>query len=232
MKIALDIIAVALLVLSAVIGIRKGFIKTVIGLVGMLTVFLLAYELSVPLGGVIDRKIVNPAVRKGVSSKVAEAIGVELGEGDAEEQLKNFESEVAEYVKGEGGLSIVKAGKEEIKKAAEKAKGNVVATIFSAADKVSSGVSRTISVLLLIAAGILLLFLLRLIIRPLLKAFHLRKCDATLGGILGAARGILFVLLFAFAVRLAMPMFGQTLTREDVDKTIMFKYAYSVVDGE
>ena len=67
---------------------------------------------------------------------------------------------------------------------------------------------------------------------PLLKTLHLGKADSVLGGVLGAARGVLIVLLIAYALRLALPALGEKVTRDDIDKTIVFKYAYSLVDGE
>lgn len=232
MNLALDIGAVAIIAISVFFGVRKGFLKTVITLVGMLVVFFLAYKLSVPLGNAIDKGFVNSSVRGAAASRIADKIGVELHEGDKEEQLENFETEIERQNDTEEGLTVYGIGREKIKQAAQEASGDFVKGIFSLVDKFSASVSRVIAAVGIVLAGVLLLFLVKLLIKPLLKTLHLGKADSVLGGVLGAARGVLIVLLIAYALRLALPALGEKVTRDDIDKTIVFKYAYSLVDGE
>lgn len=232
MNIALDVIAVAIIVASVLLGVKKGFMKTVLALAGIIAVFFLAYKLSAPLGGVIDDGFINPSLRRAASSRVADEIGVELQEGDKEAQLEGFEDEIEQRGESEEGLSVLGFGSEKIKQAAREASGSFVKGIFSLVDKLSAGISRIIAAVLIIIAGALLLFLLKLLIKPLLRAFNLGAFDSTLGGILGAARGFLIVLLLAFLLRLALPAIHNTVSRETIDKTVLFKYAYSLVDGE
>ena len=232
MNIALDIIAVAIVAASVLLGIKKGFLKTVLALAGMILVFFLAYKLSVPLGNVIDEKIVNPSLRGTASSRIADKIGVELQEGDKEAQLENFEAEIEQKNESEEGLTVLGIGREKINQAAQEASGSVVKGIFSLVDKLSGSVSRIIAAIAIILAGVLILFVLKLVIRPILKAVHLGGVDSALGGVLGGARGVLIVLLLAFVLRLALPAISNTINRETIDKTLVFKYAYSLVDGE
>lgn len=232
MNVALDLIALAVIVLSVIIGIKKGFLKTVIALVGMIVVFYLAYLLSAPLGKAIDSGFMNSSLRGTASSRIADEIGVELQDGDKETQLESFDTEIEQKSESEEDFSVLGIGKDKIKQAAEEASGSFVKGIFSLVDKLSASISRIIAALLIIIAGVVLLFLLKLLIKPLLKALHLGKPDAVLGGILGAVRGVLIVILLAFLLRLAMPVLHNTVTREDVDRTLAFKYAYSLVDGE
>lgn len=232
MKILLDVLVLVIIGLSVFIGIKKGFLKTILGLCGVILVFLLAYKLSVPFGNYLDGKVVNSSMRSSVSEKIAEKIGVELQDGDEQAQLSGFESQVAEYARTDEGASLLDTGKAEIMSAAQEAKGNVVETIFKAVDKASASVARIIAVVILLIAGVLALMLLKLITKPLLKLLHIHKFDAGLGGILGFARGVLFVLILAFAVRLALPAVSDKLSRDDIEHTLVFKYAYSMVDGE
>ena len=232
MKIALDIIAVAVIAASALLGIRKGFLKSVLSLAGMLLVFFLAYRLSVPLGGVIDGKLVNPSMRSAAANRIAETIGVELRDGDKEAQLAGFETEIEQANVSGDGISVLGIGREKIEQAAREASGSVVKGIFSLVDKLSAGVSRIIAAVAIVIAGTLLLLLLKLLIKPLLKVFRLGAFDSALGGLLGAARGFLIVLLLAFLLRLALPAVSGSVSRADIDGTIFFKYAYSLVDGE
>ena len=232
MNIALDVIAAAIIVASVLIGVKKGFLKSVIALAGMLIVFFLAYKLSVPLGKAIDNGFINSSFRNIASSRIADKLGVELQDGDKEAQLENFDDELEQKSESEEGFSVFGIGRERIKQAAQEASGSFVKGIFSIVDKLSASVSRIIAAVVIIIAGVLLLFLLKLLIKPLLRVFSLGVFDSTLGGVLGAARGALIVLLLAFVLRLALPAVSGVVTREDIDKTIVFKYAYSLVDGE
>lgn len=232
MKIALDIGTVAIVALSVFFGVRKGFLKTVIALVGMIAVFFLAYKLSVPLGTAIDNGFMNSSIRSAAASRVADKIGVELQEGDKQAQLEGFETEIERQNDSEEGLSLYGFSGEKIKQAAQEASGDVVKGLFSLVDKFSASVSRVIAAVAIIIAGILLLFLLKLLIKPLLRTLHLGAFDSTLGGLLGAARGVLIVLLIAYALRLALPALGERFTRADIESTLVFKHAYHLVDGE
>lgn len=232
MNIALDVIAAAIVIASVLVGIKKGFLKSVLALVGMIIVFFLAYKLSVPLGRVIDGGVINSSFRNMASSRVADRIGVELQEGDKQAQLEGFETELEQANETGEGLSVFGMGKEKIAQAAREASGSVVKGVFSLVDNLSASVSRIIAAIIIIIAGALLLFLLKLLIKPLLKAFNLGALDSTLGGVLGAARGVLIVLLIAFVLRLALPAVSSVVTHDDINRTILFKYAYSLVDGE
>ena len=232
MNIALDIIAVAVVAASVLLGVKKGFLKTVLALFGMIVVFFLAYKLSVPFGRVIDGKLVNPSLRSTASNRIAEAIGAELRDGDKEAQLEGFETEIERANASEEGISVLGIGREKIAQAAREASGSVVKGIFSLVDKLSASISRIIAAVAIVIAGALLLFLLKLLVKPVLKVFHLGSFDSALGGVLGGVKGVLIVLLLAFLLRLALPAVSNAVSRADIDKTILFKYAYSLVDGE
>ena len=232
MNIVLDIILVAVIAASVIIGVKKGFMKTVIALAGMLIVFLLAYTLSVPLGKVIDDGFMNSSFRKVASSRIADKIGVDLRDGDKVAQLEGFEEDIENYSESDKDFSVLGIDGDMIKQAAQNASGSLVQGAFSLVDKLSASVSRIIAAILIIVAGVLLIFLLKLLIKPLLKAVRLGTFDSTLGGVLGAVRGVLIVLLIAFVLRLALPAVSGVVDRTDIDKTLVFKYCYHLVDGE
>ncbi|MBR5941885.1 MAG: CvpA family protein [Clostridia bacterium] len=234
MKLALDIGVAVIIALFVFLGVRKGFLRTVIGLAGMVAVFLLVYYVSTPLGNALDKGFINSAFRNTAANRIARNVGVELQTGDKEEQLEGFETEIEQYneTNEDGVLTILGFGREKIKQAAAEASGSFVKGIFSLVDKASAATSKVLAVILLIIGGFLLVALVKILIRPLLKALHLGAFDSVLGGVLGAARGIIIVLLVAFVVRLALPAIGGTLTRDDIESTIFFKHAYHLVDGE
>ena len=231
MKIALDIITVAILLLSIFFGARKGLLKTLLGFVALLLVFILAYKLSVPLGNYVDQKFVNSSFRNSASKSIAEKIGVELTEtADGETQLQGFESEVEEYEGDKPLFKVLGISAAAITNTINNAGNSVVTALFNLIDKVSCSVSRVAAFIAILICGLLLLFLLRFISVKLLKAVGLTTLDRVLGGVVGLARGLLLVLLFAFLVRLAMPSLTAKLSEDDVDNTLIFKYSYSIVD--
>ena len=157
---------------------------------------------------------------------------MELQPGDKIAQLEGFETEIEDYKADEEGISVFGFSGEKIKQATQEASGDIVKGIFSLVDNLSASVSRIIAAVMIIVAGILLLFLIKLLIKPLLRVFNLGAFDSTLGGVLGAARGVLIVLLIAFVLHIAQPVISGSVSRETIDKTVLFKYAYYLVDGE
>ncbi len=234
MKILLDILLVAVIALSLWLGIKKGFIKTVIGLVGMLLVFVLAWRLSVPFGGYIDTKLVNPSLRSSAASSISEKIGVELQEGDKEAQLEAFEGEISEYSKNnEGNLfSVFGVSSQELKSITDGASEGIVNSIFSLVDRASAGISRIVATVILLIVGAVALWLIKLLVTPLLKMIRLKRLDSVLGGVLGALRGIVIVLLLAFLLRVTAPLIEEKLPANQINDTILFKYAYQMIGGE
>lgn len=234
MNILLDILLVAIIALSVWLGIKRGFIKTVIGLVGIFLVFLLAWRLSVPVGGYIDSKLINPSLRSSAASSISEKIGVELQDGDEEAQLEAFEGEIAEYNKTseKGIFSVFGVSSQEIKNLTDGASEGIVKSMFSLVDRASAGISRIIAVVLLLVLGSVALWLIKLLVTPLLKAIRLKKLDTVLGCILGVIRGIVIVLLLGFVLRVAQPIIEEKLPPSKINDTILFKYAYQLMGGE
>lgn len=234
MKILLDILVLLIIGLSIYIGWKRGFIKTVIGLVGMLLVFTLAWRLSYPVGDFIDRKLVNPSLRSSAAAGISEKIGVELSEGNEEAQLEAFEDEIAEYnAQSEGEtFSILGVSSADLKELANGASEGIVKSMFSLVDRASAGISRIVAIVLLLIAGFIALWLIKLLITPLLKMLRIKKFDSVLGGVLGFLRGIVIVLLVAFALRVAAPIIEEKLPASDISGTLVFRYAYHLMGGE
>lgn len=234
----LDGLVAVLMIISIVIGAKKGFLKSVLGLLGMILVFVLASKLSTPVGNFIDSEIINPAYRSRAASQFSEKLGVHLEKGNEETQMLQYESAVEEYDKTHDTpiLSLFAVAKDDVSNAFDEARDDIretaVAKLFELVDKASASISHVIAFVLLLVVGIVLLVVLKLIIKPLLRAFRLRRLDAFLGGVLGVVRGILIVLLVALVLRFAQPMLGNKITDDDVNKTYLYKYAYSMMGGE
>lgn len=238
MRWILDGIVVAIMVIAVIIGAKKGFLKSVLGLLGMILVFALASKLSAPVGGFLDSKIINPAYRSRAASQFSEKLGIQVEKGNEENQILQYEKEVEEYDSTHDTpiLSLFAVAKndvtEAVEHARESAKASAVKAMFALVDKASASVSRVIAFILLLAVGIVLLIVLKLIIKPLLRAFRLRRLDAFLGALLGVVCGALVVMLVALVLRFAQPMFGGKMTNEAINDTYVYKYAYSLMGGE
>ena len=68
MGIVLDLIVIAIILIFCLISAKKGFVKTIVGLVGFILVTYLSFTLSSPLAGITYDKIIEPVVIRSVGT--------------------------------------------------------------------------------------------------------------------------------------------------------------------
>lgn len=233
MKIILDLLVVVVILLSVLIGVKKGFIKTVIGLIGIFAVLMLTWHLSAPFGKYIDAKLINPSIRSSAANAIAESIGVELQDGDKKAQLEAFEDEIYEYsANSEEGLPPIIGITEEDMEQLPNEKEGFLDSVFSLIDKASLSVSKVVAAIILLIGLSIAKYLLGFLIAPLLRMLRIKKLDSVLGGALGAVRGIVILILLGFILRVSAPLVSEKLPPSEINSTLVFKYAYQIAGGD
>lgn len=97
MSLAIDIILAVIIILPVILGIRRGFVKTVMGLVSVLIGICASYILTPYLSPLCRDKIVEPYMRTPVESQIESMLDTS-GETFDTESLENL-SEIPEVVK-------------------------------------------------------------------------------------------------------------------------------------
>ncbi len=97
MSLAIDIILTVIIILPVILGIKRGFVKTVMGLVSVLIAICASYILTPYLSPLCRDKIVEPYMRTPVESQIESMLDAS-GETFDTESLENL-SEIPDVVK-------------------------------------------------------------------------------------------------------------------------------------
>ena len=97
MSLAIDIILAVIIILPVILGIKRGFVKTVMGLVSVLIAMCASYILTPYLSPLCRNKIVEPYMRTPVESQIESMLDAS-GETFDTESLENL-SEIPDVVK-------------------------------------------------------------------------------------------------------------------------------------
>lgn len=97
MSLAIDIILAVIIILPVILGIKRGFVKTVMGLVSVLIAICASYILTPYLSPLCRDKIVEPYMRTPVESQIESMLDAS-GETFDTESLENL-SEIPDVVK-------------------------------------------------------------------------------------------------------------------------------------
>ena len=97
MSLAIDIILAVIIILPVILGIKRGFVKTVMGLVSVLIAICVSYILTPYLSPLCRDKIVEPYMRTPVESQIESMLDAS-GETFDTESLENL-SEIPDVVK-------------------------------------------------------------------------------------------------------------------------------------
>ncbi len=190
MGIVLDLILLAIVVITAVISAKRGFVKIVIETAGIIAAVILAFTLSTPLASATYDKVIEPQLIKAVKDNADGADTL------AWESLPNFLTENSEKL----GISVSEFS--------EKINANLSNGINSAVATASQEVVKPITVQIIGMLYSVILFILLSIIVKFLSNFLNKlfsfsvvgSLNRTLGGILGICKGAIFAALFCIAV--------------------------------
>ena len=92
MHIVLDVLVAAIVVFTVIGAVRKGFVRSLLSLVGLVLSLVLTYSFAVPFGAVIDSEVVTPMAAKSIL-KQSELDGIPgVGPKRKAELLRRFGS--------------------------------------------------------------------------------------------------------------------------------------------
>lgn len=181
-----DIVFVALLILLAVIGLYKGFLKSALSMIGSLASFLAAYVLAKPFAGLLDSMF-----------KLTSKIGA---------KVTNWLNSLSEF------FSTVRGGEDFSAISGEMASGGISGVVQKLANLLLKGVNiptgesvgsvlgaKIASVITVVIAGVIAFVLIRVILKILEKLSDkitqvriFGAIDKILGFVFGLAKGLLY----------------------------------------
>ena len=226
----LDIIVAAIIIFCCYRSIKKGFVKSLFGLVGGIAAFILALLYSDRLGDYINIKYISPAFEKKVTSYLTELLGGAVTASGTEAVLidseinnasEGFKSYIAKY-----GVSMDKVKDAFLNSpTVEQGREAAVNAIYSS---LSQTVSRVLSFAIIFFGVLLISAVLSRIIGTVFKLPLLSQLNGLLGLVVGVAKSAIFVWIFVSLITVAFTYlqssnvlgFGDS----DLNNTIIFKY--------
>jgi len=224
MGIILDLIIVVIAVVSVIVYMKRGFVKTVVEFAGFFVAVLLAFNLSSVLAETTYTGIIRQPVINGIESKVSDIV-VENGETAADaiwnaipgcvtENAENFNISKDHLVEKLNLADITTT--EAIASATDEFVKPVVVTILSAA----------LSLLIFLVVSLLF----KLLAKPLNALFSaiplVGNLNKTLGGVLGLGNGVVYALIFC-AIISCIVAFTESgfliFTRENIEASALFE---------
>ncbi|MGN0453286.1 MAG: CvpA family protein [Ruminococcus sp.] len=218
-----DIVLIAVIIVFAVVGYKKGIAKSVLSIVS----FVLSAVLALLFARMLSVWIFDAFVKKAITQNVADAISAS-GAGDAAAAVNavimaipQFASNMFNYISDSpDGFSTV------CEDALTLDGESAASTIVGAVEPAVVGV---ISLILGIVLFVVLSFLLSKLAGYVAKLFRLpviRVVDSIGGLILGVAEGFFAVFLCAMVLNLLMPLISANFSA-DIERYIMSSYIFS-----
>lgn len=220
MGIVLDVIVLAIIIITAIISAKKGFVATVIEFVGLLLAFYLAFTFSTTVANFTYDKFISPTIKETVIEEIGDKV-----ESTADSVWDSLPSIV---VSGANTLGIER---EEIFEGVNTSTSSTAEEIANTVnDKIAKPVITVfIRFLLAFVLFIACIFLVRILAKILNKLFTfslIGKLNRLLGGVLGAGKGIIFacVVVLLLSTIAAVTKNGFLIfTTENIENSTIFK---------
>lgn len=217
----LDLAVAAVIVVFLLIGRRRGAIRTVVELCGLAV----AIVAAVALCGVLSDWIYSSMIRGSVIKSVESALGESAGQGAAA-QLERVLGVLPGFVLSASDAAQVSASVTQA----------IAGGVHDGAVLVADQVVRPVTVALLrIVLAVVLTVLILLLIHALARLLDLiarlpvlHQLNRLLGALLGAAKGVVVVLLALAVLRIALPMREAPglFSPENLEQSILFGAMY------
>lgn len=217
----LDLAVAACVVIAVVAGVKRGFIKSVIGLVGLIAAVVLAAMLTGPLAQTIYVSAFEAPLTEAVEAAVANA--TENVASTLTEQVENVTAGLPEVLQA---LLLTDTSFGET--AGEAVPSEQLTAVFM--EILEPLCVTAVQIVVFLLLFILLLIAVKLLGGVVDKVFSslpvIKQANGLLGGVVGAAQGLLLVFVLCFALELYMTFAGAEafITREQLSQTFLVKH--------
>ena len=202
-----DIVIAAIIVISAIVGVRRGFVKTAFRLLSFFAAIAIAYFFGSYAGDYIK----TTSVYGDLSDKATASIS-EYFDKTAEEELEKIELREGEMSQSEIGKTLERLGLEtesfyeRYKDALKEGTDNAKQTFAeNAASKVMECLANALGVLVTFVAALIAMRILGFVVDRLFRLPVLRSINGLLGFALGTLLGIVSVFILCMIVEILLP---------------------------
>ena len=220
----LDILIVLIVAFYIYSCARRGFVRTVIEMIGYFLAIYLAFSFSGVIAESVYDNFVGPSIAENISDKLSLS-----PEADTDDKVDAIWDSLPEIVLNDAANS-----KNQLKNSIINNNSNV-GTIESLAQKATDAtVKPTVLPIIQTVATILLFFILMFVVkfiaRIINKVFNLPligSLNKFLGGIIGGFKGAIFATIFVMIIMFVISLTKEgfwIFTEENIDKSVLFKF--------
>ena len=202
MNIVVDLLLVAIILISVILALKKGLIGTIFSLAAVFLSIVLSASLCVPVAEYVDSAIVNPMVKEYIlgvidNSSVGKSYNEAISSIDVSAEIQKMPDVLRKTVEAAGvdvDEVILKA--ENTSDSLAETKDELINTI---AKPISISISRTVSLAALFAGLNIVLWIAAKSITALVNMSSFGKKANIIGGVIfGVLRGLAIVFVIAF----------------------------------
>ena len=218
MQYAFDGIILLVVVMFTVIGVKKGFVKSIAEFLGAVISAIAASW----VGGIISTAVYDSFFRQGVYDKIqAAATSTEAG-GTAEKILNSMPEMIVKFLEMNGITA------ESIRTTVDTAGASAAKAVTDAVSPVFIGIIKVFAVIVLFLLFMIIISAVARLISGICRLPVLRQVNGLLGGIFGLMLGTIVVWIVVGAIQFFVPMMSQDI-QKNVDTTVNNSYIAKVV---
>ena len=229
MSIILDLIVLAIIVITVLISAKRGFVRTAVELVGFIAAVFISFTISTPLANTTYDKIIEPSILSTVTSAANT-----VADDSAAAAVDGIWNRMPDWLK----IGVERAGisKESLDGSITDNIGN---GIQSAAESASQNVIKpAVTITLALVYQVISLIILLVAVKPLARLINklfsfsiIGTANRVLGGVVGLPKGIIYAIAFCLVITLIVS-FTQNgfliFTGEAMEKSLFFSFVNSL----
>ncbi len=222
MSIILDAIIVLIILVFVFLSAKKGFVRTLIEVVGFIAAIAIALSVSTPIANFCYDTAVQPIVTKTVESTVNE------GSSNVNEAVDAVWNKLPAFLTESNFFSLSKEG--ITSSINNETAADTTQLITSINSIVKPAVSKLISVLISVILVVVLLFVVKILAKLVNKIFSFSlvgDINKTLGGLLGLIKGAAVAVIFCMIVSLILSFTKNgflIFTYDAINSSYLFKF--------
>ncbi len=225
-SIIIDVIMILVILLMTYLAAKRGFVKTVISLVGFVIAAFVANFLAAQLAQLVYDSFISADVSSKIATTILEAGGITAGIAGVKELVTGLPIPFTDMGVVAGQIdSMGSSLSSDVNVAAEQIADSVVAPIATPL------IQALLFIVFFIVLGILVSIVARIISRGINMVPIVGGINKFLGAIVGVAQGLILVFLIAMVINLALQGSGDfwVFSEQSIDGTFLFKHFYNLM---
>ncbi len=218
-----DIVVVAIIVVSIVLAIKKGFIKSLMGTVAVVVSLVLAWSLSTAVSAPIYNGFVYNYTEEKIEAALQKNEGGEIKLVEIIDKLPDYIEELL----AENGIDKEQIAEKYNKLLSQNEISPEKSIVMEVSKPIATLISRAIAFAVLFAVFMILLSVGIYIVDKICKLPGLNIMNKGLGAVVGAVKGLIFAVAISMIICNLMPflsVLNESIPQDIVEKTTIVKY--------